>query len=246
MTRLAVLIPATLVLACSGMETSKEDVTKTSEFHYKLASNYYTDHNIAMTQRELYEALRINPNHAEAHFLKGFVLIGLDDLHGAETELREALRCNADHFEARNNLGTVLLAQGRFDEAIKTFQPLLETPLYPTPAFAHANIGWAWYQMGNLTEARRSTEMAVFLNPGFCLGYNSLGMIFRDMKNPRQAREQFEKAVKLCPKYAEGWYNLGVLLQGAAEMDAAEAAFAKCQEAAPDSPMGKRCAARHQ
>ena len=41
-------------------------------------------------------------------------------------------------------------------------------------------------------------------------------------------------------------YNLGVLLQGAAEMDAAEAAFAKCQEAAPDSPMGKRCAARHQ
>lgn len=229
---------------CSGAK-SKKDEAALSEYHYRLAQNCYTeDRNLACTQRELYEALRLNPENADAHFLKGIVLLGLDDPAGAEKEFAEALRLRPDFLEARNNLGSALMAQGRYSEAIAALTPLTENPLYPTPAFAHGNIGWAWYKLGDLEKARRSIEMALFLNPKFCLGMNNLGLVYRDMGNTRSAREQFEKATKLCPNYIEPWYHLGVLLQQVGETSAADAAFSRCTELGPETQIGKRCAAR--
>jgi type IV pilus assembly protein PilF len=244
MARLAATATVLLALACSGSQPARDDVAK-SEYHWRLAQNCYTqDRNLACTQRELYESLALDPNNADAHYLKGIVLMGLEDLVGSEAEFTEALRLRSDFLEARNNLGSALLAQGRYSEAIQVLTPLTETPLYPTPAFAHGNIGWAWYQLGDLAKARRAIEMALFLNPKFCLGANNLGLVYRDMGNARSAREQFEKATKQCPTFADAWYHLGVLLQEAGETKAADEAFGKCTEAGPDSPIGKRCAAR--
>jgi Tfp pilus assembly protein PilF len=231
-----------LAAACSGAVSSK-DAGK-AEYHYKLANNYYADHNLAATRRELHDALKLDPDHASAHYLQGIVDLGMDDAAGAVAEFQAALRLKPDFLEARNNLGTALMAQGRFEEAVQAIQPLLEDPLYATPALAQGNVGWAYYQLGNLADARRHLEMAVFLNPKFCLGFNNLGLVHKDTGNARAAREAFEKAVKLCPKFAEPWYHLGVLLQEAADLAGAEEAFAKCAELASDSALGKRCTAR--
>lgn len=232
-----------VALGCSGAQVSDDRIAK-SEFHYKLARNYYTDRNLAMTQREIHEALQLNPNNAEALHLKGFVLMGLNDLSGASVALRQALVAKPDLQEARNNLGTVLIAQEQYAEAIEILKPLLEDALYPTPAFAQGNVGWAYYKLGDLSTARRHLETAVFLNPRFCLGFNNLGLVHRDQKNPRAAREAFEKAIKVCPKYAEPFYHLGVLLQESGDLNGAASAFATCEELATDSALGKRCAAR--
>jgi Tfp pilus assembly protein PilF len=231
-------------LACSGAQRGRDDAAK-SEYHYRLAQNCYTqDRNINCTQVELHQALTLDPANADAHYLKGIVLMGLEDLVGAEAEFTEALKLRPDFLEARNNLGSALLAQGRFAEAIQVLTPLTETPLYATPAFAHGNVGWAWYKLGDLAKARRALEMSLFLNPKFCLGMNNLGLVYLDMANARSAREQFERATKQCPAYPDPWYHLGVLLQEAGEAKAADDAFSKCTEAGPDSPIGKRCAAR--
>jgi len=232
-----------LLAACSGAQVSSDDAAK-ADFHYRLARNYYTDHNIAMTQRELHEALRLDPGHAEAHHLKGFMLMGLADPDGAAAEFRAALAAKPDLHEARNNLGSVLISQGRFEEAIQVLKPLTEDALYSTPAFAHGNIGWAYLQLGDVSSARRYLEMAVFLNPRFCLGYNNLGILHKDTGNRGAARESFEKAVKNCPKYAESWYYLGVLHQEANEPGPAQAAFEKCAEFAAETRLGQRCKVR--
>jgi len=229
----------------SASRVSDADAAK-SDYHYRLARNYYDDRNIAMTLKELHEALTLNPQNAQALHLKGFVAMGLNDLAGAEVALRKAIELRPDLLEARNNLGTVMMAQERWEEAIQVLQPLLHDPLYPTPAFAHGNVGWAWYKLGDLSKARRALEMAVFLNPRFCLGFNNLGIVHRDAGNVRAAREAFEKAVKLCPKYAEPWYHLGVLAQQSRDLVAAEAAFSKCAEVGGDSVFGKRCQARQE
>jgi len=235
---------ALALAGCSGAQTATDTEVSKSDFHYRLARNYYNDRNIAMTQRELHESLRLDPANAEALHLRGFVLMGLNDLPGAAASLSEALRVKPDLQEARNNLGTVLMAQGRWAEAVEIIKPLLEDPLYPTPAFAHGNVGWAYFQAGDLPNARKHLDMSVFLNPRFCLGWNFLGLLHMQTKNPRAAREAFEKAVKVCPKYAEPWYYLGVMHQQEGDGPGADAAFAKCAEAGEDTPIGKRCKAR--
>jgi Tfp pilus assembly protein PilF len=229
--------------ACGGAEVSDEGRAK-ADYSYRLASNYYADRNIAMTQRELHNALQHDPNHVQALNLRGFVRMGLKDLNGAIADFQAVVRIDPKFQEARNNLGSALIEAGRYHEAIEVLKPLLEDPLYPTPAFAHGNIGWAYYKIQDLSSARRHIEMAVFLSPRFCLGHNNLGLVHKAIGNVRDAIAAFEKATRLCPKYAEPWYHLGVILQETGQPGPADEAFRTCAELAPETTIGRRCAAR--
>ncbi|NOZ00976.1 MAG: tetratricopeptide repeat protein [Deltaproteobacteria bacterium] len=238
---LVLAMPA--LMGCSGGQVSDEGIAK-SDFHYRLARNYYNDHNIAMAQREVHEALTLNPEHPKALLLRGFIQMGLKQLDEAAASFRAALKVKPDFFEARNNLGAVMMAQGLYAEAIRILEPLTHEPLYVTPWFAHGNLGRCYYELGDLEKARTYLEMAVFLNPRYCLGYLHLGIVHQDRGDLRDARSTFEKAIKNCPKFAEPYYHLGVIQQRAGEMEAARASFAKCVELAPETAVGKRCAIR--
>lgn len=228
---------------CSGGQVTDDDVAK-SDFHYRLARNYYNDRNLAMAQRELHQAISLDPQNARALHLRGFIEMGIKKLEAATRSFRLALEAKPDFYEARNNLGAVLMAQGQFEEAIRVIEPLTQEPLYPTPWFAQGNMGRSYYELGDLDEARRYLEMAVFLNPRFCLGYNHLGIVYLDRSKVRVARETFEKAIRNCPTYAEPYYHLGVIQQRAGEHRKAEESFAKCAELAPDTSLGNRCSIR--
>lgn len=232
-----------LMAGCAGTGANATNQAK-AEYAYKLASNYYADRNIAMTQRELHNALKLDPNHVQALNLRGFVRLGLKDIGGAIADFQQVLNLDPDFQEARNNLGSALIAQGRYHEAIEVLEPLLEDPLYPTPAFAQGNVGWAYFQLQQYADAKRHTAMAVFLNPRFCVGLNNLGQICKAMGDIREAVSNLEKAIKTCPMYAEPYYHLGVIYQEMGQLTEATAAFAKCVELAPETALGKRCAIR--
>ncbi len=241
--RVGIAVVVLWMAACSGATVSDDSRAK-ADYSYRLASNYYADRNIAMTQRELHSALQHDPNHVQALNLRGFMRMGLKDLNGAVADFQAVVRLDPKFQEARNNLGSALIASGRYHEAIEVLQPLLEDPLYPTPAFAHSNIGWAYFQVRDLPSARRHLEMAVFLNPRFCVGYNNLGQVHKALGNRRDAITAFEKAARSCPQYAEPFYHLGVMHQEAGESEQADEAFRKCAELAPETALGKRCSIR--
>jgi Tfp pilus assembly protein PilF len=241
--RLLSLAAVAWLVACSGATVS-DDARAKADYGYRLASNYYADRNIAMTQRELHNALQQDPDHVQALNLRGLVRMGLKDMNGAVADFQHCLRVNPKFQEARNNLGSALIASGRHHEAIEVLLPLLEDPLYPTPAFAHGNVGWAYFQIENLSSARRHLEMAVFLNPRFCVGYNNLGQVHKALDNRRDAIAALEKATRTCPNYAEPFYHLGVIHQEAGDSERADEAFRTCAELAPDTAIGRRCAIR--
>ena len=232
-----------LLGGCSGGQVSDEAVAK-SDFHYRLARNYYNDRNLAMAQRELHDALEFYPQNPSALHLRGFIQMGLKKLEEAAESFAQALLAKPDFYEARNNLGAVRMAQGRYDEAVRVIEPLAQEPLYPTPWFAHGNLGRCYHQLGNLDQARRYLEMSVFLNPRYCLGFNHLGIVHVDRGNLRDATEVFKKAIKTCPKFQEPHFHLGVIQQRTNRLADADASFATCEELAPDSSMGKRCSIR--
>lgn len=236
---------ALAVVAASGCaRTISSDDQAKSTFHLRLARNFYNEHNIAMTQRELHEALRLDPSNADARFLKGILLMGMRDFEGAAHEYKLALQFKPDLREARNNLGVVLIELGNPAEALNVLKPLLEDPLYATPYLAYANTGRANMELGEYDLARKNYDWSVFLNPKFCLGYLNLGFVYQKKRMNRDAQENFEKAIRFCPDFGEPYYHLGVLLQNAGKMDEAAAAFEKCSSLLRDSPMGKRCQAR--
>lgn len=222
----------------------KKDPVKQSDFHYKLARNYLDSHNIPMVLQELRHALDLNPNNADAHYLRGFVLMGRNDLEGAVMEFRRTLEIDPKYYPARNNLGSAYIAMGRYKKAIETLKPLLTEEMYPTPYLAEGNMGWAWYKLHEYAKAEAHLKRAVFLQPNFCLGWDELGIVLRAEGRLDEALLSLEQAIKKCPKYAEPHLYKGLILEAQGYMDKAQKAYEQCAKLGGASPVGRRCKAR--
>jgi tetratricopeptide (TPR) repeat protein len=84
------------------------------------------------------EAIRVEPDFADAHSSLGGALQDLGKLDEAITECREAIRLNPNSADCHNNLGWALQEKGRFEEAIREYRKALE--LEPKDAHAHNNL----------------------------------------------------------------------------------------------------------
>ena len=247
--RKAVLLMALLIGCTYGAYQGKDhgvskNLKKKSDFHYKLARNYLDVHNVPMALKELKDALKYNPDNADAHHLRGFIMFGRGNYVEAESEFKKTLKIDPRYYPARNNLGSLYIAMGRYKDAIRVLRPLLEEELYPTPYLAEGNIGWAYYKLGKYEKAALHLQRAVLLNPKFCLGFNNLGMVLYAMKHYNDAIASFKQAVKVCKKYAEPYYHMGVTYESLGEFNKSVEAFRQCMKVGGDSKIGGKCRAR--
>jgi tetratricopeptide (TPR) repeat protein len=87
-------------------------------------------------ERTLREAIKINPNDAEAHRRLGSLLISLERYKEAEEELRQAIRLKPDFAEAYGTLGSVYDDLGRYEEAVEALRQAIRLK----PDYAEAEI----------------------------------------------------------------------------------------------------------
>src|SRR5207253_2526687 len=90
---------------------------------------------------EFRQALRINPQYAQAHYNLGNALDDQGRPEAAAAEYREALRINPGLAQAHYNLGVALKRLGNVDEAIEEYHEALR--LQPDLAQAHHALGKA-------------------------------------------------------------------------------------------------------
>jgi len=75
-----------------------------------------------MMSRALREALRVNPEDANAHCNLANILVKRGRLEDAITHYTVAIRINPDFAAAHNNLGVALKRKGRYTDAIRHFR----------------------------------------------------------------------------------------------------------------------------
>ena len=127
-----------------------------------------------------------------------------------ETLLRRAIAVTGTNLMAENNLGALLLGQGRTNEAIAHLQTALR--LAPNFAEAHCNLGVALGATGHPDEALDHLNEALRLAPGNAHPHYSLGALLLKQGQVDAAATQFQAALKLDPHYAEAHRDLGVAL----------------------------------
>lgn len=234
------LLASTLMAGCVTEAQQRKKAEEQAKYHYDLGASYFGEQFIPQALRELLLSLEDNPDNAEALHLLGFIYMGRKDYPTAIKYFRKALALDPEFYICWNNLGTAYLASARWEDAVDLYQDLMGKPMYNTPELAYNNLGWAYYNLGMLEQAREQFEMAAFLKPEMCLAHNNLGLVRAKQGNYVGASRSFQSAIKGCPQYAEPNFHLAQILQANHDQQA-RFYFERCYNLASDSTWGDRC-----
>ncbi len=111
---------------------------------------------------------------------------------------RFALSCDSESKQANTNMGSLLIRQKRFKEAL----PHLEKALEKDPGASQLlfNQGVALENLGKEQEALSKYLESVKENSKFWAGFYRLGVIYEKLNQPDKARENYQKALRIKPK----------------------------------------------
>jgi tetratricopeptide (TPR) repeat protein len=135
---------------------------------------------------------------------------------------------------AHYNLGKVLAARGRLDEAVARYRKALE--ILPNLAEAHINLGIALAMRGRPHEAAAHFLRALEIRPDDAEAHYNLGLALASRGRPDEAIAHFRKALEIRPDDADAHNNLGLALGSRGRPDEAVAQFRKALEIRPDDP----------
>jgi len=169
------------------------------------------------------EAVRLQPDSAEAQANAGAALERLRQPLEAESHYREAIRLDPDLAGAHFDLGHFLLQSGRPIEAADEFRATLR--LDPTRAAAHNNLGLALARLGRPDDAKREYEEALRLDPRLVEALLNLGNAAFRQGHPDEAAGFYRSALRIDPANAAAHQNLGAVLERLGQGDAARSEF---------------------
>ncbi len=231
---------AVAVAACSHAPSAKE--REGAEIHHNLGLDALRRGRQQEALREFEEALRLDPDLADAYLGRGLVYeFGYSRPADAERDYRKAIALRPDFSEAHNDLGQLLARAGRYDDAIREFDLALGNMLYREPFVARCNKGEALYRSGRRDEGLAEIRACLALAPKYCRGYRELGLIQLEEGKTRDALASLGRYADSCDKVPDAWFQLGLARMKAGEPEKAREAFEKCEEVAGGDPLAREC-----
>ena len=198
----------------------------------KLAMIYEYLGRLDEAEKECREALKINPDFAEAHYNLGVLLGNKGRKEDAEAEYRESLRIKPDFAFAHNNLGALLTEMGRKEDAEAEYRESLR--INPDHAGAHYNLGILLTEMGREKDAEAEYREVLRINPDYADAHNNLGALLSDMGRKEDAEAEYREALRINPDHAGAHYNLGILLTEMGREEDAETEYREALRINPD------------
>ena len=179
------------------------------------------------------QALRIQPEYAEAHNNLGMALAQLGRMPEAVAHWEQALRIKPHDAEAYNNLGDALLQEGKVGDAIGRYEQALR--IRPDFAEAHRNLGIALQQTGKIDKAIAHFEQALRIDPDYAEVHYSLGIVLQQAGRVTEAREHYEQALRIRPDYADAHDTLGTVFLQEGKLGDAIGQYEQALRIKPDS-----------
>jgi lipopolysaccharide biosynthesis regulator YciM len=135
------------------------------------------------------------------------------------TLFRHTLAVTSGNFLAQGNLGVALCNQGQVEEGAAHLQEALhlasDYARRTNPglwAFAHNQLGRAYFALGKTNEAVAELHEAVQLNSRDAAAHNNFGIVLVELGRRDEAIAEFTEAIQLRPDYPLAHANLGATL----------------------------------
>ncbi len=247
------LVAAPLWAGCAANTRAPGDPVRQSESEYDIARDLWLRR--GQTREALEHALKaieLDDENSEAFHLVALLYLDFCSrgpsecrLKDAEQAASKALSLKKDFREARNTLGVVLIHLKRPKDAIAVLRPLSEDILYQTPEKAWGNLGWAYYEAGELDRAIDALRRSIAAQPLFCVGALRLGMAYERRGELAPALASFTRAIETkapeCNRLQDAFWGRARVAERLGQTDSIRADLERCVELSSASESGKNC-----
>ena len=183
-------------------------------------------------------AAKDDPNTAEPVYGLGSIYLAQNKLTDARSAFEKAVQLPANYpgtvARGWNNLGIVDAREGQLDFAVQHFKKSLE--IDPNYSVAINNLGNAYRQAKNWSEAQRTFEQSLQIDAQDSEANYGLGMVYAQKNDPQGALLFLKRAIQARPDYAEALNNLGVVYLRLGSAGEAENSFQQAVRVAPEFP----------
>jgi protein O-mannosyl-transferase len=186
--------------------------------------------------------IRERPQNGRAWNNLGYSYYRAGQLDSAVACVRRAIELLPTYAASRGgayaNLGNMLVAQGRYSEAVTQFSEALR--LNPGNADAHNDLGSTLQQLGDREQAIEHLRTAIRLQPDHGRAHYNLSFPLTDLGDFDGALRELQTARRLLPDEPEIPLKLGMLLSNHGRYAEACANFAEALRLAPDSDQARQ------
>lgn len=166
--------------ADSSSAFEETEQRRRARIRLELAVGYFEQGKTDIALEELRQVIATDPGFADAYNLRGLIYMRLNDMRQAEESFRRAVALSPRDSDSLHNLGWLQCQQGRYDDAIRTFEQALANPLYGDRAKTLMAEGLCQARAGRPAEAERTLSRAYELDAGNPItGYNLANLLYR-------------------------------------------------------------------
>ncbi len=164
----------------------------------ELARSYARTQRFDRAEKALSGALTGDPKDARLWLELAFARERRKDVPGAEEAAHKSLEIEPRSGQALNFLGYLYADyKVKVDQAVPLIQQALA--LDPDNPYYIDSLGWAYYRLGRLDDARGQLEKAIALGGGESAVLEHLGDVYLAMARKGDAKSQYQKALQLDP-----------------------------------------------
>ncbi len=270
--RLPVLwLAATVALAAGSVGCWGKKVDGKKSYHrLQLAKDFLGKHQLEAAEQEADKSLAFDPKNEEAYLVLGLVdylravdsfrLLEIDDcltgidadalreefdrhLLAADKRFARAFQLAPDYGEALANRGIVATQLGDYDAAVDYLTRALGLPnRLANIGLTRCNLGWAYFQQGDLVKAANHLRQCEQFQPDMCVASYRMGRVYFARKEWENALEKFQKVTaEICPIQEAHLYLMKTLVAMGAPERVSEQMVEQCVEMAPKSCVAAQC-----
>jgi Flp pilus assembly protein TadD len=230
---LAVLLPALPAFAQSSPE---------AEMRFSTGVMHLREGRVELALEEFKKAVKEDGKNP--YFQKGLGLAysAKREWKPAIAAFRRALELNPYYVDVRNDLAAALLGSGDREAGKKEFLAAFSDPTNPTSEVSARNLGQAFYEEKNYTEALNWYRTSVGRNKDYADGYLGLADTLAATGRHEEAVVQLQAAVSEIPTDTALQLALGQALLRAGRYGEARSRLEEVVRKDPAGPLGRAAA----